>query len=276
MLDDRFKSGDSILLERIRSIMCVPLATQKKILGVIYVDNRGLGGAYQERDLELLAAIGKQAGIAIERAMLHEETKKRLTSAVSSLVAALEAASPATLGHSARVAAVSVQIARQLELPEDVVEKVRLTALLHDIGKVLLPRELLEKPGSLRPEEREWLKAHAVAGARIAATIHGIGEVVDGVRSHHEHFDGQGYPEGLKGDGIPMMARIVGVADAYDAMSQPQPFRQAMAPEAVRSELEAQSSKQFDPAIVAALLALLEEDRLSVPPAAFTAEALLS
>ena len=164
---------------------------------------------------------------------------------------------------------------RALRRQHDEMERIRLTALLHDIGKGLIAREIILKPGELTAEEREQVKAHPVASARIAASIHGLGDIVDGVRCHHERFDGSGYPEGRSGDTIPLAARVTAVADAYDMMMTDQPYRQAMTQEQCVAELRTGAGKQFDPAVVEACIQLLQEGSLEASGPITTLETLL-
>ena len=155
-----------------------------------------------------------------------------------------------------------MQLARELSLDEELQERVRLVGLLHDVGKAVLPRQLILKAGELDEEEWEQMRSHSVAGARIAANACGPGDIVEGVRAHHEAFDGSGYPEGLSGEDIPLSARIVAVADAYDTMSREQPYRAAMPAGECIAELRLGAGKRFDPEIAQACISLLREGRL--------------
>jgi len=172
------------------------------------------------------------------------------------MVAAIEARDPYTSGHSRRVARLSSIIAQAIGLPGQQVERVRVAALLHDVGKiheVFAP--ILSKPGKLSPEERAIIETHPIKSAELVQNVSQLRDVVDPVRHHHENWDGSGYPDGLAGDEIPLAARIIMFADTIDAMTSNRPYRSAMRREDVSAELLRMRGKQFDPAICDALLA---------------------
>ena len=145
-------------------------------------------------------------------------------------------------------------LARQLELPARDIELIRIGTPLHDIGKIGIGDDILQKPGRLTPEEFEVMKTHTIKGAAIISTIPDLHAVLPIVRNHHERWDGSGYPDRLAGDQIPLLARIVAVADAFDAMTSNRPYREGMPPEAGFAEVEKQSGQQFDPQFAAAFL----------------------
>ncbi|MDP6504038.1 MAG: HD-GYP domain-containing protein, partial [Planctomycetota bacterium] len=267
MMDERFKTGESIFINQIRSVMCVPLESQKQILGAIYVDSSQETEAFTERDLELLSAIGRQAGISIERANLIQELEDLAMWSILTLVAAIEAKDEYTRGHSERVAAFSVQIAEQLGEGDKMIENIRLGALLHDVGKIGVPEAVLTKDGRLTDEEFALIKEHPVTGAKIIGQIDNrrMKHPLDVARHHHERWDGRGYPDGLAGEDIPYTARLVGVADAYDAMSTARPYREPYEKEFIARELMTGMGTQFDPDIAKAFLTVWQEGRLRRP-----------
>ena len=267
MMDERFNTGDSIFINKIRSVMCVPLESQKQILGAIYVDSSESGGEYTERDLELLSAIGRQAGISIERANLIHELEELAVWSIMTLVAAIEAKDEYTRGHSERVASFSVQIAEELGLGDRMIENIRLGGLLHDVGKIGVPEAVLLKPGRLTEEEFELIKLHPETGAYIIGQIDNprLKCPTDIARHHHERWDGRGYPDGLEGDEISLPARIVSVADAYDAMSTARPYREPHAKEFIARQLLSGMATQFDPRAAKAFLKIWQEGRLRRP-----------
>jgi putative two-component system response regulator len=181
-------------------------------------------------------------------------------SVVFALAAAVEAQDPYTEKHLQRMADLSERLARAAGLDLDQVMAVRYGSILHDVGKVGVKEAILRKPGSLTREEWAELREHPAIGARIVKSMRLGQQIAPIVRSHHEHWDGQGYPDGLKGKEIPLGARIVALVDAYDAMSTDRPYRAALRPEVIRVELEQNAGKQFDPDLMALLLRLLEED----------------
>jgi putative nucleotidyltransferase with HDIG domain len=177
----------------------------------------------------------------------------------TALVTALDARDHYTAGHSAAVAIYARDIAIQAGLPQDERDKAHLCGLLHDIGKIGVPVGVLEKSGSLTSGEWSAVQSHAEVGASILDRIEGYEEIATAVRHHHERFDGEGYPGGIAGEEIPLLSRIVAVADAYSAMTSERPYRIALSGEEARDRLERESGKQFDPTAVRALVAVLDE-----------------
>jgi putative nucleotidyltransferase with HDIG domain len=180
------------------------------------------------------------------------ETRAAYLGTIRALAAALDARDPYTAGHSERVSQMAVIIARQLRLPESEVAVIRLGALLHDIGKIGLADEILQKPTPLTPEEFEQIKRHPALGARILRQVSFLEPHLPIVELHHERPDGHGYPFGLRGDEIPLAARIVHVADAYDAMTSARAYRPARPLGAAVAELRLYAGTQFDPECVKA------------------------
>jgi putative nucleotidyltransferase with HDIG domain len=192
---------------------------------------------------------------ALEEANGHLETAN--LSFASALVATLDARDRYTAGHSAAVAAYARDIARRLGMSTEDQQRAHLCGLVHDIGKVGLPPGLLEKPGPLTLEERRQMEEHAPIGERILANVETYAEIAYIVRHHHERVDGNGYPDGLSGEDIPMISRILAVADAYDAMTSDRPYRDAMPSEVARIRLAQAVESQFDISVVAAFEAIL-------------------
>jgi putative nucleotidyltransferase with HDIG domain len=175
----------------------------------------------------------------------------------AALIATLDARDRYTAGHSAAVAIYSRDIAERMGLPPDVQEHAYLCGLVHDIGKIGLPPGLLEKPGALTLEERRQMQEHSAIGERILAHVDEYSEIATVVRHHHERIDGQGYPDGLVNETIPLVSRIIGVADAYNAMTSDRPYRDAMPSRVARLRLAQAVDSQFDTAAVAAFEAIL-------------------
>ncbi|MDP1808402.1 MAG: HD-GYP domain-containing protein [Actinomycetota bacterium] len=173
---------------------------------------------------------------------------------VQSLIAALEAKDPYTRGHSERVSRLANKIGRQLKLSEEDLETLHYAGILHDIGKVGTARYILRKPGKLTEDEYQRIRLHPESGALILREIRFLSKAIPAIFHHHEHFDGTGYIDGIKGEEIPLPARILTVADAYDAMTSPRPYRSAMPIDIACRELISCSGSQFDPAVVAAFL----------------------
>ncbi len=181
------------------------------------------------------------------------ENQELFISSIRALAAAIDAKDPYTRGHSERVARYSSAIAKELGLPSEEARKVRLSALLHDVGKIGVDDRIIRKPTALTDEEFDLMKAHPVKGAAIMETIPQLADIIPGMKYHHEKWEGGGYPDGLKGEQIPLQARIVAVADAFDAMTTTRPYQRAMEVSYVLERLREMSSKRFDGAVVEAL-----------------------
>ena len=204
------------------------------------------------------------APLLLARYSFQEYMKMRelYAGTVRGLAAALEAKDKYTRGHSDRVAVYSAAIARQLHMPESEVERVEYTGLLHDIGKIGVPDELLSKSGQLRTDEFQRIQQHPVTGAKILSEISFLRDVAATIRCHHERLDGHGYPNGLTERDIPFHARILAVADAYDAMTSDRPYRRGYPPEEAVRRLLAGSGKQFDPEVVRAFVEHLKKQKV--------------
>jgi putative nucleotidyltransferase with HDIG domain len=181
------------------------------------------------------------------------ENQELFIASIRALAAAIDAKDPYTRGHSERVARYSSAIAKELALPTEEARKVRLSALLHDVGKIGVDDRIIRKPTALTDEEFDLMKAHPVKGAAIMEAIPQMADIIPGMKYHHEKWEGGGYPEGLKGEQIPLQARIVAVADAFDAMTTTRPYQKAMEVSYVLERLREMSSKRFDGQVVEAL-----------------------
>jgi putative nucleotidyltransferase with HDIG domain len=190
-------------------------------------------------------------------AAANDRLRRASISFATALVATLDARDQYTAGHSAAVAIYARDIAERMGLSDEEQELVHLCGLVHDIGKIGLPAGLLEKPGPLTLEERRQMEQHSEIGERILRNVEDYSEIADIVRSHHERIDGMGYPDGIHGDEIPLLARIIGVADAYDAMTSDRPYREALPSRVARMRLAQAVETQFDTTVVAAFEAIL-------------------
>ncbi len=257
--DERFRQAQSIIMNEIHTVMCVPLRSHERILGVIHVDSKDPDNVFTKDDLKLLTAIGINSGIAIENLRLYEDLKKLFRSTVKSLVTALEANDQYTGGHSVRVAEYAKKLAECLQLPTKEVESIELAAYLHDIGKIGIPNEVLNKPGTFSTREFVSMQQHPVIGYDILSKIEGMKEIARMVRHHHERFDGTGYPDGLSGAEIPLGSRIIGIMDTLDAMTTDRPYRKRLSIEAAFQEIARFAGVQFDPEIVDVLQSCVEK-----------------
>jgi HD-GYP domain-containing protein (c-di-GMP phosphodiesterase class II) len=257
-VDERFSSGESVIGQQVRSVMCVPLRTADQILGAIYVDSLSGAGKFAEADLELLAAIGNQAGVALHRVRLLGELKELLLDTIRAIAATIDAKDGYTHRHSERVAALSKRIALELGMTPEEQETVVLSALLHDVGKIAVPDSILNKPEKLTAEEYTEMKKHPLHGARILANIQSaaVKAVLPGVQYHHEKWDGTGYPEGLVAEKIPLLGRLLGVSDFFDALTSARAYRAAMPVDEVVAMIHNSGGTHFDPAITEVVVRL--------------------
>jgi len=183
-----------------------------------------------------------------------QKIRASFLSAITALAYALEAKDIYTSGHSQRVVEISVAIAEELGMPQDSIDKIRLAGLLHDIGKIGVKESVLNKLGKLTDEEYQHIKSHCDVGERILTPVVEDEEILKVVRHHHERYDGRGYPDGLSGEQIPLGARILAVADTYDALTSERPYREAMSAETAFAEIERGRGAQFDPEVTNAFL----------------------
>jgi len=192
---------------------------------------------------------------------LYTKMRKVYLDTIRALAAAIDAKDPYTKGHSERVAKMSVTLAQELNLSGREIENIEYTALLHDIGKIGIADSILGKKGSLTSQEFDKIKEHTAMGANIIEPVDFLKNSYWAIYHHHEKYNGKGYPDGLKSEDIPILARIIAVADAYDAMNSDRPYRKKLNKDKILKELKDQSGKQFDPEVVKALISVLDRER---------------
>lgn len=241
----------------VRNWMVSPLIVRGKTLGVLEVVNR-LDEDFSETDIPTMEAMSCQVAIALENARVVERTKRQFLQTAEALATAVDMKDPYTGGHTRRVTYFCTCIAECFGLAPDELEDLKLSAILHDIGKIGIQDSILGKKAPLTVEEFEIMKRHPEVGYEIMGHIEGMERVVWGLRYHHERYDGKGYPLGLSGEQIPLIARIVAVADAFDAMVSNRPYREGLTSAEALQEILDQSGKQFDPKIVAAFVQAFE------------------
>lgn len=241
------------------SLMVCPILGKVKPLGALVVADKEPADEFYSNDSKLLMAISAHAGLAIENAFLYNELEVLLLGAIRSLVKTLEASSKWTAGHTERVTEYAVSIGRAMELEAETMEKLKITALLHDIGKIATPKEILNKKGRLSENEWQQMKKHPELGAVILQELRQFKDIIDSIKFHHEHWDGEKGIYGLKKDEIPFLARILAVADAFDALTSDRPYRKKMGKEEAVREIENCSGTQFDPNVVRAFVKFLNE-----------------
>lgn len=240
-----------------KSILLAPLSGKKSPVGLIVVADKVEEEEFFSGDVKLLNTISSFAGLFIENAMLAEEIQAFFIGAIRSFVKALEARSLWTAGHTERVTRYAVEIGMELGLSRTELEKLRICSLLHDIGKIAIPDQLLNKMGALNEFEWEELRRHPVIGADILSELVGFVDIIDCIRCHHEHYDGTGLI-GLKAEEIPLAARIIAVADAFDAITFDRPYREKKTVDYAVKEIVSNSGTQFDPLVVDAFLRWIE------------------
>jgi HD-GYP domain-containing protein (c-di-GMP phosphodiesterase class II) len=264
-----FKKADEKTSFVTRNMIAVPLNARGKCIGVMEVLNRLGGRTFTREDMELLQALGHQSAIALQNAQLYQNLQESFLATVRSLAQAVDAKDSYTAGHSSRVTAYSVLIAEELKCPEQEVRNIRMSGLLHDVGKIGIRDSVLSKPGKLDDEEFLVMKSHPSVGAGILSPVRQLKEVIPGVLNHHERYDGKGYPMGLQGEDIPLAGRIIGVADAFDAMTSDRVYRPRLSDEVALAELKKHSGTQFDSRIVKAFLSAYDKGKIKTEPSKF-------
>ncbi len=246
----------------IHSMLILPLVVKGEVMGSIGLDAVGKPRRFSTEEIELAQTIANQVAIAIENARAYERLKNQSLETISALAAAMEAKDPYTSGHSEKVTQFAIAIAQKMRLSSDEREDLRVAGLLHDIGKIGIPDGVLNKPAQLTSAEFLMVKAHPVISAEIVGKIEALAHLVPDIRHHHEWYDGNGYPDGLKGEEIPLLARILAVADGFEAMTSERPYRMARTEEEALAELQKGVGSQWDPQMVEVFLKIYEEGAL--------------
>jgi putative nucleotidyltransferase with HDIG domain len=247
----------------VSSLAIVPLRMRERLGGWISVVSLTTSKRFDEGQRKMLSIVASRAAAAIENARLYGDLQATFQQTIQSLARTIDKMDRYTAGHSERVARYAVALARWLGLPEDQIEIVRHSALMHDIGKIGCVMNL-NKPGKLTQDEYEIFKKHPAYGREILDPIKFLQPVIPGVHLHHERWDGRGYPLGLQGNGIPLIARIISVADTYDAMTSDRAYRRALPHEVTVSEIVRCSGTQFDPEVAGAFMRSIDELRDSL------------
>jgi putative nucleotidyltransferase with HDIG domain len=273
-----FAQGESVLFQNVQndqelltqsvsdgamsSVLCVLLRTPRRKLGVLHLDRGFFQAPFTEDDLHLADAMAAHVSAGIECAQLLRKQRDLFLRTIMTLAQMVELRDSYTGRHTERVSRYAVMLAEKLELPDDQIELVRLGTPLHDIGKIGIPDEILQAPRRLTPQEFARMQTHTTLGAEYLYGIPELHPVIPIVRHHHERWDGTGYPDRLAKDEIPLLARIVAVADAFDAMTTSRPYhenRQGRPAEAAFAEVERQAGRQFDPRCAAAFLEIRDQ-----------------
>jgi len=259
--DDELKMTQSMHDGAMASVLCVLLRTPRRRIGVLHLDRGLLQNPFTEDDLLLADALAAHVSAAIEGATLLRKQKELFLKTITILAQAVELRDDYTGGHTQRVTRYATLLAQHLQLPEDQLELIKIGTPLHDIGKIGIDDAILRKPGRLTASEFAIMQEHTTKGAEILSTIPEMQPIIPIVRNHHERWDGTGYPDRLAGTEIPFLARIVAVADAFDAMTSNRPYhenRKGKPPAVAFAEVEKMSGRQFDPRCAAAFLEIRE------------------
>jgi len=257
VLDDARVLGIPGLEHHAQNLLITPLHVEGKQLGILYgAGNNDQGSGFSTIDSKLCASLGSSLSIYLKNLLLFEDMHSMFLGTLHALSITIDAKDSYTQGHSERVALISKQLAKAAGLDDPTVERIYLSALVHDVGKIGVPEAVLTKPGKLTNEEYGLVKKHPETGARILEGIRQMQDLIPGVMHHHESWDGRGYPDGLAGHDIPLFGRIIGLADAFDAMSSDRTYRNAMPMNKVLDEVRRCSGTQFDPELVEIFLTL--------------------
>ncbi len=254
--DGELNMARSVRQGSMASVICALLRTPRSRIGVLHLDRGILHEPFSEADLYLADAIAASVAVAIESAQLVSQQRDQFIQTVTTLARAVEMRDQYTGDHTRRVTDYSLLLADALMLSNDEKYQIQIGTPLHDIGKIGIDDAVLRKPGKLTTGEFEHMKTHTVKGASMLDSIFNLSPMIPIVKHHHERWDGSGYPDGLAGERIPLIARIVSVADAFDAMTSDRPYRTAMPIEQAYAELIHKAGSHFDPECVQAFLRL--------------------
>ncbi len=254
--DPRFRYRDEARAEGIVSVLCLRLSRGDQVFGVlrVYAASRH---QWSRRERRLLQAFSEQACIAIQNARLHEDLRRNYWETVNALARAIEAKDPHTLGHSERVTDYALQLGRELELSADEMETLRFAATLHDIGKIGMADESVSRVRHLDMSDEVTLRMHPLIGIAILQPVEFLAPALGAVRHHHERWDGKGYPQGLAGEDIPFLARLLAVTNVYDILRTDSPARPGMSVQEAAESLRRSAGKELDPRLTEAFLRVL-------------------
>ena len=253
-----FKKAQHITQFVTRNMICVPVRSRGRVIGVLQAINKRDGGLFTDQDLDDFWTLANQVAVALENANLYAELQETFLNTAEALAAAVEKKDPYTGGHIMRVVEYSMAIAKHLARPLSDIDQLRLAAVLHDIGKIGVKDSVLLKEGKLTADEMAHMREHPLVGDDIMAHIDQMKTVRKAMRAHHEKWDGSGYPDGLKGETIPLHARIILVADTLDAMTTDRPYRKAADLPAAMEEVRRFAGKEFDPLVADAFFKACE------------------
>ncbi|MGD8414460.1 MAG: response regulator [Candidatus Latescibacterota bacterium] len=244
-----------------------PIKVKDKIKGIVFTGPKLSGDDYSNYDKDMMMYIANSAGIGMENGRLLKQLQLTYVSTLKTLISVIEAKDPYTKGHTERVASYAVAIANRMRLSEPDRRRITFGALLHDIGKLGVAENIIFKEGKLDSSEWDVLKSHPEIGARVVDRMEFLTGTVEIVKHHHESWDGSGYPDGLEGEAIPLGARIVAVADSFDAMTTNRSYRRALSIDEAIDRMNKAAGKQFDPRIVRVFVRHIREKGYELIPA---------
>lgn len=259
--DKRFeKAGD--FLEGVKSLVGIPLWIKEENVGALVVASPEQD-FFDKQSVDILKLVAEHTVIALENVFLRQQAQRIYLETIHTLARAMEAKDKYVAGHSNRVALYATTVARKLGLPFEQVRDIGYAALIHDIGKIGVDEKILLKPGKLTDDEYTAVKSHPMIGDRIIAPVEFLHKVAPLILYHHEWYNGKGYLEGLKGEQIPIGARIIAICDAYDAMVSDRPYRKALSKKEAKQELIKGKETQFDSKLVDMFLELVEKNEFA-------------
>jgi putative nucleotidyltransferase with HDIG domain len=254
--NDALCQARSVLRGSMASLICALLRSPRRPLGVLHLDRGPIQDPFTADDLFFADAIAARASVGIESALLVEEQRNQFLQTLNTLARAVDARDRYTGSHTLRVSEYSLMLASQMRLSTEDLERLRVGTPLHDIGKIGIPDSILRKAGPLTPEEFEEMKSHPAKGVAILESYPALQSILPIVRNHHERWDGGGYPDGLVGEATSLVARVVAVADTFDALTSDRCYRPGMPPGPAFEIIRQNAGTQFDPQVVRAFLAI--------------------
>jgi response regulator RpfG family c-di-GMP phosphodiesterase len=237
-----------------RHVAFVPMVSKEKLVGGIEIFLGERRGRLTVNEQKLLYALASQAAIFLANARLEREVRSMFLNIIVSMAGAVDAKDAYTHGHSLRVARMALIVAQEKGMPREELEPLLLSAILHDVGKIAIPDNVLKKPGRLNKAEFAIMKGHPLAGAKMLQHISALDNVIPGILHHHEYWNGSGYPHGLAGEAIPLQGRIIHIGDAFDAMTTDRIYRTKTDVAGAVAEIHKYSGHQFDPVLVECFL----------------------
>ncbi len=248
------------LADHAQQLLAVPLQRRDQILGCLFALDKANGTEFDSVDSKLVTSISNESSIYLENAILFGDVHGLMMGLLHSLTSAVDAKDAYTCGHSERVALLSRHLAGLAKRPDAEIDRIYMAGLLHDVGKIGVPETVLQKTGKLTPEEFDQMKKHPEIGARILCDVKQLEDIIPGVLYHHERYDGKGYPTGLAAKNIPLMGRIICLADCFDAMTSNRTYRKALPLEVALSEIRRCSGTQFDPELAETFLRISPDE----------------